>query len=101
MIYKCVYCPRTFSTPYALKQHISGKHPYTSIDEDEGEASRSRTTYKEEPSLWDNDLPTEEASLWDDLPAEETGSRDDDFTMVRLQLRCITITIVSKIKLIE
>ena len=63
MIYNCLYCSRTFSTPYALKRHISSKHPYA--DEDEGESSQSKIQYKEETGLWDVDLP-EEDDLWDD-----------------------------------
>jgi Zinc-finger double-stranded RNA-binding len=66
MIYNCLHCSRTFSTPYALKRHISSKHPYH-VDEDEGESSQSRIQHEEEPGLWDDDdLPTEEGDLWDD-----------------------------------
>jgi hypothetical protein len=83
MTYNCLYCTRTFSTPYALKRHVSDKHQYT--EEDEGEASRQ---YEEEPGLWDDDLPIDRSDLWDDdLPTEDP--------MVK-----ITITIVLKIKLV-
>jgi len=57
MTYQCLHCRRTFSTPYALKRHISDKHQC--IIEDEGEASRSNIPY-EEPGLWEDDLPTDE-----------------------------------------
>ena len=74
MTYECLHCKRTFSSPYALKRHISSKHAYdTNIDEDEGESSQSKMTYEEEPGLWDDeDLPTEESGLWDD--EEQTTS---------------------------
>ena len=62
MTYQCTHCFQTFSTPYALKRHISSKHQY--ITKDEGEASRSNKPY-EEPDLWDDNLPTDE-HLWDD-----------------------------------
>ena len=26
MPFQCIHCPRNFSTPYALKHHISSKH---------------------------------------------------------------------------
>lgn len=64
MTYHCLHCSRTFSTPYALKRHISSKHPY--VDEDGGESSQSKIQYEEEPGLWDDDLPIEEGDLWDD-----------------------------------
>ena len=68
MTYQCLHCRRTFSTPYALKRHISDKHQC--IIEDEGEASRSNIPY-EEPGLWEDDLPTDER-LWDhDLLTED------------------------------
>jgi len=91
--YQCVYCPYNLATPYALKRHISSKHP--NPGKDKGESSQSKmpykeeTSYKEEPGLWDDydyDLPEtsykEEPGLWDDydLPAEEIGLWD----MVRL-----------------
>lgn len=78
MTYQCSYCTRTFATPYALKRHISDKHPC--IDEDEGETSKPAIPYKEEPGLWDdNYLPIEETVRWDDL----VFSTDD--LMVRLR----------------
>jgi hypothetical protein len=68
MTYNCLYCSRTFATPYALKRHISDKHQYIS---EEGESSHLNVPY-EEPGLWDDDLPitySEEQGLWnDDLP---------------------------------
>lgn len=67
MTYKCLYCSRTFATPYALKRHISDKHPHTNIDESEGETSHSNMPY-EEPGLWDDDLTMED--VW----AEPTTS---------------------------
>jgi hypothetical protein len=68
MTYQCTYCSRTFSTPYAIKRHISDNHQC--ITEDEGEVSRSIIPY-EEPDLWDDNLPTDE-HLWDDdLPTED------------------------------
>jgi len=69
--YQCSYCQLTFSNPTSLTRHISKKHAYTV---ESGETSK--TTYEEEPGLWDDDdyLPTEEANLWDDdndLPIED------------------------------
>ncbi len=29
MSFQCAYCPRYFSSTYALKRHISNKHPIT------------------------------------------------------------------------
>lgn len=50
MSFTCTYCFVTFESAYRLKRHISEKHP---INEDEGETSQSRTTYKEEPGTWE------------------------------------------------
>ena len=76
MSFKCPYCSRTFSTSQGLKHHISAKHQF--IDEEsegKGEASHSKILYKEEPGLWDDDLPAEETEIWndarDDLPTED------------------------------
>jgi hypothetical protein len=51
--YKCSHCSRTFTTPYALKRHISDKHRYK-IDENEG--STTQMEIVEEPGLWDEDV---------------------------------------------
>ena len=76
--YQCLYCTRTFATPYTLKYHISDKHPY--IDENEGKTSKSAIPYKEEPGLWDNNyLPIKKTVRWDNL----VPSTDD--LMVRLR----------------
>ena len=71
--YQCSYCKVTFSTPYALKRHISAKHDY--IEEDKGETSQSKIIYEEESVLWDDYIPTNEADLWDDdiIPTEKAG----------------------------
>jgi hypothetical protein len=64
--YKCLYCIRTFATPYGLKRHISERHQYYN-NEDEGESFQ--TNIVEEHGLWDDDdeAPTqEESGLWDD-----------------------------------
>jgi hypothetical protein len=68
MSYKCSHCSRFFSTPYALKRHISEKHQYNNIDEI-GEAV-TQTNIAEELRLWDEPYE-EEPGLWD----------EDDFTM--------------------
>jgi len=92
--YRCGICGCTFSTPYALKRHISDKHKYesTSIDEDKGESSQPKTTYEEEPGIWDEyGLLTEETNLWDEygLPTEETNlwnyNEKFDVPVVRLR----------------
>ncbi len=56
MAYKCLYCLRTFATPYLLKRHISFKHQYD-INEgrDEETTTQSNIPY-EEPGLWDEDF---------------------------------------------
>jgi len=33
MTYSCLYCSRTFATPFGLKRHISEKHQYCHIEE--------------------------------------------------------------------
>lgn len=86
MTYQCSYCNRNFSTPRALKIHISQKHQYTTDDEDKGETSHSKTTYKENPEVWSDDegKPYEEdPSIWcddddDDERMQEPEIRDDD-----------------------
>ena len=80
MSYECLYCSRTFATPYALKRHISAKHQF--INEDEGEASSSQMSY-EEPGLWDDDLPTDEPGLWndDDLLISDQDKENDPITI--------------------
>ena len=55
MAYECPYCSRTFSTPYAVKRHISDKHQHD-INKDEDETSKiPKVQYKEEPDIWDSD----------------------------------------------
>ena len=54
MAYECPYCSRTFSTPYAVKRHISDRHQHDDINKNEGETSKI-PQYKEEPGLWDSD----------------------------------------------
>ena len=65
MTYTCLHCSRTFSTPYALKRHISDKHQYHIIEE-EGKSSHSNLP-TEEPGLWDDDLLINYLkNLWDE-----------------------------------
>src|ERR1044071_9858880 len=80
MSYECLYCSRTFATPYVLKRHISAKHQF--INEDEGKASSSQMPY-EEPGLWDDDLLTDEPSLWnnDDLLTGDQDKENDPITI--------------------
>ena len=84
--YQCLYCTVTFSTPYALKRHISEKHNY--IEEDNGETSQSKITYEKEPGLWDDDIPIDEPGLWDDdIPIDEADGWDDDIPIEKPGLR--------------
>ena len=66
MTYSCEHCPRTFGTPFELKRHISEKHQYTNINEDE--TSKSSKVPSEEPGLWDDEDFTmnDEPGLWDE-----------------------------------
>ena len=66
--YKCLHCPRTFSSSYGLKRHISDKHQYA-IDEGENignEKEFKPTIQTDEPGLWDDENPTEETLFSDD-----------------------------------
>ena len=72
MTYNCLHCSRTFATPYALKRHISEKHQYHIIEEEEGESSHSNLPY-EEPGLWDDDFIME-----DPTTLEPTESHEDE-----------------------
>jgi DNA-directed RNA polymerase subunit RPC12/RpoP len=63
--YKCSHCPRTFSSPYGLKRHISIKHQY--VDEDIRDEKEFKPTIQtDEPGLWDDEKPTEENLFSDD-----------------------------------
>ena len=46
---KCLYCSRTFATPYALKRHISDKHRFEFNEDEES------TKIVEESGLWNED----------------------------------------------
>lgn len=57
MIFQCNHCSRNFSTPYALKRHISSKHPILNQPEESVTIPISTSpTFYEEPGLWEDDL---------------------------------------------
>jgi len=55
MPFQCIHCPRNFSTPYALKRHISSKHPISTQSEESAFILpiASPPIY-EEPRLWED-----------------------------------------------
>lgn len=58
MSFQCAYCPRSYSNSYALKRHISEKHPITDDLEEELPLHSDQTIYQEiseDATLWDID----------------------------------------------
>ena len=93
MTFKCLHCFRTFTTPYALKRHISEKYQYNT-NKDEEEAFQSNIPY-EELSLWD-----EEETFQSNVPTyEELSLWDEDFTMNYAEVISQSIIIIVKINL--
>ena len=81
--FTCLYCDRTFASPYGLKCHISEKYQYDN-NEIEDERAPFQTKVVEEPGLWDDEgtpfqinidglwdnpgaLNQDELSFWDDF----------------------------------
>ena len=81
--FTCLYCDRTFASPYGLKCHISEKYQYDN-NEIEDEGAPFQTKVVEEPGLWDDEgtpfqmnidglwdnsgaLNQDELSFWDDF----------------------------------
>ena len=55
MPFQCIHCPRNFSTPYALKWHISSKHPIlTQSEESAFILPIASLPIYEEPGLWED-----------------------------------------------
>ncbi|CAB5391493.1 unnamed protein product [Rhizophagus irregularis] len=84
--YKCSHCSRTFTTPYALKRHISDKHRYK-IDENEG--STTQMEIVEEPGLWDEDVSMKYSE--DEETEEETEETEEETEEIEEETESITL----------
>src|ERR1051326_2862483 len=77
MVYQCLHCSRTFSTPFGLKRHISDRHQYIA---DEGESSQSNLLPYEEPGLWDENFIMEDEED-EEVKENEEYEEDEPITL--------------------
>jgi len=76
MGFQCSHCIRSYSSSYALKRHISDKHPI--INEEE---PLTQTVIYEDSTLWE--IETLSSCVSDSLTSSE---RDEENRVVRLSL---------------